>query len=320
MLQRIECRLIHRQQGAVLLVLAVIMSMIALGWLYGHMASRQTAGAVTARSLAVAQAALIGRALADPNHPGSLPCPDTNNDGIAETTVGTPSGNCPSYIGRLPWRTLGLSDIRDGNGERLWYALSSDARDYQYLKINSQNTAGELQVNSNANMVAVMLSPGVAIDPQQRGTQAQQNAVGNYLEGDNVNGDTVYVSQAVADPAFNDRLLALSSIDLFRKVETLILRQIAQKLTVYAKQNAGYPFAADQSGIAKINQLSGYIPYSTLSYMQSDALVLNNWFDALAAQPAQPYTVTVMRDQVHINLLYCHADMTLNTPLVVHCD
>jgi type II secretory pathway pseudopilin PulG len=53
--------------------------------------------------------------------PGELPCPDINNDGIADT----PCSTTASRLGRLPWKTLGLPDLRDGSGERLWYALSA---------------------------------------------------------------------------------------------------------------------------------------------------------------------------------------------------
>jgi hypothetical protein len=91
---------------------------------------------ITAAALAQAKDALIGRAAADDNRPGSLPCPDfdngtinplnTSNDGTADLLNGI---ECPSYIGRLPWRTLGLPDLRDGSGERLWYALSRAFRD-----------------------------------------------------------------------------------------------------------------------------------------------------------------------------------------------
>src|SRR5688572_17822632 len=85
-------------------------------------------------ALAEAKQALIGRAVADDDRPGSLPCPDavTNdadtvpNDGIADKLV---AGHCPSYIGRLPWKTLGIADLRDEYGERLWYALSPKYRD-----------------------------------------------------------------------------------------------------------------------------------------------------------------------------------------------
>ena len=34
----------------------------------------------------ITKEALIGRAAADINRPGSLPCPDVNDDGIAELT------------------------------------------------------------------------------------------------------------------------------------------------------------------------------------------------------------------------------------------
>lgn len=309
----------YRQRGAVLLVLAVIMSMVALGWLYGRMTKQRNVEAVTAKSLAGAQAALIGRAVADANHPGSLPCPDTDNDGVAETTVGVSGGACKGgYIGRLPWRTLGLSDIRDSNGERLWYALSSDARDYQNLPINSRDTAGTLQVNGNANMVAVIFSPGVVIDPQQRGTQTQQLAVGNYLDGANATaGTTAYVAKTLADPAFNDTVLAISSADLFRKVERLVLQQLAASLT------PPYPYAAaDQSGNAQPGQLAGFVPYAALPSSSTSVLIQNDWFkNNMAASPLLPYSVSVAQDRVQINLKYCSGSMGSSSPaMVVHCD
>lgn len=51
--------------------------------------------------------------------PGDLPCPDRNNDGVAEGTCSN-----SARLGRLPWKTLGVGDIRDGSGEHLWYAVS----------------------------------------------------------------------------------------------------------------------------------------------------------------------------------------------------
>ncbi len=53
--------------------------------------------------------------------PGRLPCPDTDNDGIPNAPP-----TCTSFLGRLPWgqTNLGLYDIRDANGDRLWYAVS----------------------------------------------------------------------------------------------------------------------------------------------------------------------------------------------------
>ena len=53
--------------------------------------------------------------------PGRLPCPDTDNDGIPNTPP-----DCSPALGRFPWRqqNLNLYDIRDADGQRLWYAAS----------------------------------------------------------------------------------------------------------------------------------------------------------------------------------------------------
>jgi hypothetical protein len=54
--------------------------------------------------------------------PGELPCPDLMNNGLANAAG---CANPAQRVGRLPWKTLGLPDLRDGSGERLWYAVSS---------------------------------------------------------------------------------------------------------------------------------------------------------------------------------------------------
>jgi len=82
-------------------------------------------------ALAQAREALIAYAVDRPINavvgPGYLPCPDLDDDGWAESTCGSQSGDSgqEQRLGRLPWKTLGLPDLRDGYGERLWYAVSS---------------------------------------------------------------------------------------------------------------------------------------------------------------------------------------------------
>ena len=86
---------------------------------------------VSDRALAQAREALIAYAADRPITasvgPGYLPCPDLDNDGWAEATCGSQNGDSgqAERLGRLPWKTLGLPDLRDGYGERLWYAVSS---------------------------------------------------------------------------------------------------------------------------------------------------------------------------------------------------
>lgn len=85
----------------------------------------------TERALAQAREALISYAADRPIDarvgPGYLPCPDLDDDGWAESTCGSLSGHVgqADRLGRLPWKTLGLPDLRDGHGERLWYAVST---------------------------------------------------------------------------------------------------------------------------------------------------------------------------------------------------
>lgn len=86
---------------------------------------------ITASALARAKEALLAYAAARPVDeivgPGYLPCPDLDDDGWAEATCGSLNGETgqAQRLGRLPWKTLGLPDLRDADGERLWYAVSS---------------------------------------------------------------------------------------------------------------------------------------------------------------------------------------------------
>jgi hypothetical protein len=59
--------------------------------------------------------------------PGYLPCPDLDDDGWAESTCGSLDGRIgqAQRLGRLPWKTLGIEELRDGHGEPLWYAVST---------------------------------------------------------------------------------------------------------------------------------------------------------------------------------------------------
>ncbi len=96
---------------------------------------------VTAAALAQAKAALIGYAVgvnlaSGSARLGDLPCPDTNDSGQIGTSCGNASGTTGQTlrIGRLPWKSLGLPDLRDGDGERLWYAVSNN------FKYNNRTT------------------------------------------------------------------------------------------------------------------------------------------------------------------------------------
>jgi len=217
---------------------------------------------ITAAALAQAKDALIGRAVADDNRPGSLPCPDNNDDGIADLFAGN---NCPSYIGRLPWRTLGLPDINDGSRERLWYALSNNFRDHQSAQPINSDTKGTFTVystnlglvNAQAQAVAIVFSPGNALPGQDRATA---NVTSNYLDQSGCPGAScrdntsqhypfgIFFMGPVLDDnrntIFNDNLLLIEASDIIPSVEKRVAKELKDWLQAYYAANGYYPYPA----------------------------------------------------------------------------
>jgi hypothetical protein len=146
-----------RQRGAALLVATLIL-LGAIGVVLAIDLAGAVSGAqrdrVSDRALAQAREALIAHAADHPINdtvgPGYLPCPDIDNDGWAEATCGSLDGASgqAQRLGRLPWKTLGIEDLRDGYGERLWYAVSSK---YKGL------------LNCGASRACVDMSPDAAL-------------------------------------------------------------------------------------------------------------------------------------------------------------
>ena len=220
----------------------------------------------TTAALAQAKDALIGKSITYDDYPGSLPCPDTDNDGVSDAGG---ASECPIYIGRLPWKTLGLPELRDGAGEQLWYTLSRNFRRYvSVLPLNS-NTQGTLNITGTetaSNVIAIVFSPGSALSGQNRSaaqtascittgtTVAYSLCATNYLEGSNKNlssaatPNTNYQS-AFAGNTFNDQLLFITTHDLMPLVEQRVAGVVKQALNDYYiasdtnPSNRYYPWA-----------------------------------------------------------------------------
>jgi hypothetical protein len=254
------------ERGAALIVLLFLLGIGAAAVFVTHYSpasiNNQTDKA-TAAVLAEARDALIGRAASASNRPGSLPCPDTDNDGLENWHVSSTA--CASYTVRLPWKTLGLPDLRDGSGERLWYALSANFRDQALVQPLNSDTAGQLTVtgiSAASNVVAIIFAPGPT-----RGSQVRDagniNNVAHYLEGENNNGDLVFAA-ATASDTFNDRLLPLTSDALFNVVSARVAKDVRQALEQYRATNGYYPYAnkyADGSPyVCTVNVRDGRIP------------------------------------------------------------
>lgn len=197
---------LHRRAKGTVLVLSLLMLLAILAAAFtlqaGTASLRVERDRASERALATAREALIAYATDHPINasvgPGYLPCPDTDNDGWAESTCGSLAGDSgqDQRLGRLPWKTLGLPDLRDGHGERLWYAVSTKykgllncAASRACVDMTPQAALGTISVRDASGAVihdgtitdparageggaiAVILAPGPPID---RGTYAQR--------------------------------------------------------------------------------------------------------------------------------------------------
>lgn len=292
-----------RNAGYVAIVLIALVCTVGAGLI----AAKVGAGAVRSERerkivavLAHAKEALIGRGAIDVSTPGSLPCPDlvtniagTNvpDDGIADLFAGN---NCPSYVGRLPWRTLGLADLRDADGERLWYALSPTFRDFASHVLINDATVGLLSVAGSGtvnNVVAVVFAPGAPLGAQVRDSPANRNNVANYLDGANAAGLTSFVAQP-AGANFNDRLVTITVADVISIVEKRVANDITLRLNQYFAGASVLPnpamfsdFSCQPNGdpdlcLPAATPAPGFIPRNITPGGRWPGTSFPGWFDA----------------------------------------
>ena len=231
-------QMVRGQRGAALLLL-LLMLVIASTYIMVTRLQVNASAAERAQhdALVLAQArdALIGYAAKDSNRPGELPCPDFNNDGQILITDDYSGSNCKTLVGWLPWKTLGLPDLHDSSGERLWYALSDDFHANSSATLNSA-TLGQITVSGTINMnniVAIVIAPGAVVGSQTR-PSADATGLANYLEGSNATAspNTNYQANLASD-TFNDVLLPITHDRLFSVIDKRVLKEISSSLETY---------------------------------------------------------------------------------------
>lgn len=237
----------------------------------------------------------MGWAVSHPNAPGLMPWPDRNADGnhdgdsdCASLSSGA-TFNPAFLLGRLPWRGRtnpcerthgGLCiDVRDGAGERLWYAVSRNLiRRYQspagYPAINPRlaDTApypwitvrdGNHALLSD-RVAVVILAPGMALNGQDRAGTAPNAR--DYLDThgetgvDNADSDGCFDDNpgcggidgeefvlAKGDATFNDRLAFITIDELMTNIERRVLNEVDKVLDRRREVGGAYswpsPFA-----------------------------------------------------------------------------
>ena len=274
-----------RQRGQALLGLLVLLGIAGSVFVYNLIDPAEASARRQARietTLREARDALIGRAASDANRPGSLPCPDVDDDGVLTLNVDFFSGGvCANLIGRLPWRTLGLPDLRDSSGERLWYALSDRFSDNSGVGPINSDIKGNVTVYHDPppapfvtnEAVAIIFSPGAALGTQDRSCTVGVNCTANgqcttspasltpkcnpanYLDTvAPVNNATTGGPFIGAPPSgtFNDRLLVITTADLMPVVEQRVAREVLASLETYRNLIGAYPWADCSDGSSDV--------------------------------------------------------------------
>jgi len=274
-----------RQQGLALIlfvsVLVLGVAWFALGALGKAAPSTADREARTGLALQAAKQALLGyvaQKAADTAEasPGRLPCPESlsqpgipTDEGIAAPFPGYPT--C-SPIGRLPWKTLGIHQIRDGYGEPLWYAVATGT----WALVNSTTTlvinpgtANQLPYDGAANaVVAVIIAPGAALNTlSEPGTPAAPcvkanqlpsryatpYVVANFLECGNSGG--INYTTIGAAPWSNDRTISITASEVMDAIAAAVADRLQRQLA---------PVLNDWRTTASVaNWNTSFLPYAS---------------------------------------------------------
>lgn len=187
-----RCRRGYALVSALLLVaLFGAGGLLAGGQLRTHAVARAHLHSMDA--LALGREALLGYAISYGEHHagegyGFLPCPDSGNSGS------TPPGACGARdvgaLGRLPWRTLGLPDLRDGWGQCLWYAVGGSVKNNPKPLTLNWDSPGQLAPRApdghalraagpDGRAVAAIFAPGPVLPGQNRPPSARSGCSGS---------------------------------------------------------------------------------------------------------------------------------------------
>lgn len=237
--------------------------------------------------------------------PGTLPCPDVTNTGTHGSSCSLAGS---STIGRIPWKTLGIEELRDANGEQLWYAISNSFRrpglSNAPINSDSQGTlllyaadGATLLTPSGEELVAIIFSAGLPLPGQDR--NAGPNSAASYLDSGNGRNNAAAggpfilgpVTDAQGDMIVNDLVLGISARELIASIEKRVLREAQDGLSKFASANGGkFPNPSSSSCTLTITSVAtpntcdsdsticfGRLPENVLSPHVADWFIQNGW-------------------------------------------
>lgn len=340
-----------RQRGAALMLMLVVVIMGISAVLISSLNTTRLKNAreeATANALAQAKEALIGYAITyGDTHAGKvhgyLPCPDNdgvNPEGSAEPSCGSQN---ISVLGRLPWKTLGLPILRDGDGECLWYAASGTYKNNPWTNMMNWDTNGQFQVyaadgarlDSDYNqVVAVVFAPGAAREGQNRAPDGTAPVCGgNYTASAYLDNDTAHginnagisnIASAVSrfiqggNAEVNDRMAFITRQDIwnamlkrsdFTNTLKLMTQRVAECLADYGRHNRDWSYNPNPDNMS--------LPWPTPVGLSDYATNTNyNDRDDIGYQGRVPYRVNTSKGDSRNSMTgeYLMANNGLNCP------
>ncbi len=224
---------------------------------------------------------------------GYLPCPDLNGDGEAD-----PCGTADeASIGLLPYKTLGLPDLRDSSGGCLWYAVSGTFKNDPKATASVMNwdTQGQFMIKDGSGTIlaapddpkdgaaAVIFAAGPTLG-QERSAGATEpcrinpGQIDAYLDGYyESNAVTAYTAAFAANPTGTISLTQGPAFDTTTTPPALINndrlawitpRQIFDR--VVKRRDFSNPLAATPSG--QLNKLTDQIKLAWENQIQADLM------------------------------------------------
>lgn len=178
-----------KQDGIALLVLVITLALTISAYYFSNISITEIQADKsqdTQLALKQAKQLLLGYAATradltvpspQPGRYGYLPCPANNNgEGNSVANCGNTNANT---LGWFPWKSLGASPVKDGNGSCLLYAVSGDYKAWPSSGMLNEDTNGLFRIvdemgvpvlgNTPADrVVAVIFSAGDALTGQDR--------------------------------------------------------------------------------------------------------------------------------------------------------
>ena len=337
--------MIRQQQGLALLVFVIAVALASIAYFFTTTPPQvllQERESATRQALLQAKQALIHYAVNYPEispgggpGPGRLPCPDRDNDGSADTGL-VPSCNAAAgtagAVGRLPFLDLNSGDLRDGSGERLWYAVSRTFSNFGNKVVNTAKFGSITVRNRNGVVihdgtgpdaaVAVIIAPGEPLVRQDGTVQDRSQATGdlnnpvNYLDvalGED-NADFV---QAGANGFINGRVLAadgslihndiievITYQDIMQPVMERVTGEIARVLQAYRDQCGVYPEALEFDATLPPGDFVS--DDETIGHLPVDEAEPHDWNTDCAANVELPTWIAF--EDWHREILYAYSD------------